>query len=77
MNIKLQKEDNLYHLFLTNSQVESIRNLNARASKPHVISQRCCDVIDFVEDNDPRADMITGMWFTMTIGILPDGSCHS
>lgn len=77
MNNRFQLEDKMYHLFITDAQIASIRSLNSRSKTPWVISERMCDVADFVSNDDPRADMITGLWFGMTIGILPDGSCHS
>ena len=63
---------------ITHAQLESIRNLNARnKTSPPAVLFRGTDVVDVVDDNHPEADMITGQWFGLVIGVLPDGSRHS
>jgi hypothetical protein len=68
----------LYRSCLTISQLESIRDLNARnKTSPPFVFFKGSDVVDIVDDTDGRADMVTGLWFGMVIGVLPNGSCHS
>jgi hypothetical protein len=68
----------VYRSCLTASQLESIRDLNARnKTSPPCVFFKGADVVDIVDDTDPRADMVTGLWFGMVIGGLPDGSRHS
>ncbi len=68
----------IYRSCLTTSQLQSIRDLNARnRTSPQFVFFKGADVIDIVDDTDARADMVTGLWFGMVIGVLPDGSRHS
>jgi hypothetical protein len=68
----------LYRGRITHAQLAAIRNLNARnRTSPPAVFFRGSDVIDIVDDKDPEADMVTGLWFGLVIGVLPDGSCHS
>ncbi len=68
----------LYRGRITHSQVNAIRDLNARnKTSPPPVFFRGSDVVDIVDDTDRDADMITGLWFGFVIGVLPDGSRHS
>ncbi len=63
---------------VTRAQVNTVKRLNERSAKErHLTIGRFHDFVEVLNDNDPRAGMITGVWFGMTIGILPDGSSHS
>ena len=60
------------------AQVNTVKRLNERSAKERHLTIGCFhDFVEVLNDNDPRASMITGVWFGMTIGILPDGSSHS
>jgi hypothetical protein len=65
-------------LRVTRPQVDRVIELNRRSApeRQNAIG-RGHDLIELVEDSDERAAMIGGIWFGMTIGILPDGSSHS
>lgn len=68
----------LYRSCVTQSQLQSIRDLNARSVRttPPVLFGGA-DVVDIVDDGAPAADMLTGIWFGIVIGVMPDGSRHS
>jgi hypothetical protein len=67
-----------YMMVVTENQLHRFKDFNSR-SKPE--DQQAfggnCDGIEIVPNDHPRADMICGRWFGMTIGILPDGTAHS
>ena len=67
----------MYGLAVTRLQIEKLRELNLRSAEPPRLLGRGHDFIEVVEEAEGKADMIGGVWFGMTIGILPDGSAHS
>ena len=71
---KIQCGLRLYGLRVTEAQVNRVAFLNERFNESLTIG----DPMDFVEIVSPdKADMITGRWGNIQIGILPDGSAHS
>jgi len=71
-------QNRLHRSRITHAQVDAIRDLNARnKTSPPPVFFRGADVVDIVDDHHPEADMVTGRWFGLVIGVLPDGSCHS
>jgi hypothetical protein len=71
-------QDNALGFLVTRAQLNTVKRLNERSAKErHLTIGRFHDFVEVLNDNDPRASMITGVWFGMTIGILPDGSSHS
>ena len=71
-------QDNALGFLVTRAQLNTVKRLNERSAKERHLTIGCFhDFVEVLNDNDPRASMITGVWFGMTIGILPDGSSHS
>ena len=71
-------QHNALGFLVTRAQVNTVKRLNERSAKERHLTIGCFhDFVEVLNDNDPRAGMITGVWFGMTIGILPDGSSHS
>lgn len=68
----------VYRAVITRAQLDAVKHLNGRSKEePRQVGFNA-DVVEIVDDvTDPRADMICGNWFGMTIGIMPDGSSHS
>ena len=64
-------------VYVTREQVDMIKHFNSRARDGGLIVGTRHDVVELVDVADTRADMITGCWFGMVIGVLPDGSAHS
>lgn len=77
-----------YTLLITQAQLDRVRDFNGRDARnahdtarniplrPNLIGANV-DAVEVVPQDDPHVDMISGQWFNITIGILPDGSAHS
>lgn len=72
-----KNSDGQYVHVVSKAQVAKINEFNNRSKLPYTQIGGNCEVVEIVEDSDLSADMITGLWFGMVVGILPDGSAHS
>jgi len=64
-------------VYVTREQVDTIKHFNARAGSAGLLVGSRHELVELVDRADARADMITGRWFGLVIGVLPDGSAHS
>jgi len=64
-------------VYVTREQVDTIKRFNARAEDGGLRIGSRHELVELVDRADARADMLTGRWFGLVIGVLPDGIAHS